>query len=186
MITVDLGTATTPNAITEDGVFLGGAISPGVGISTEALFARAAKLPRIDLVPTNGSVIGKNTVQSMQIGIMYGYAGGPLVDGFRAEMGAHAAIVLATGGFARLISPASRTIEHVDPNLACRGAGSCGRCTTGVEQNPEPATAYGRPAALRSRASLIPRSINKPFELDLNLPNSFHAGPIKPGEILMA
>lgn len=123
VITVDLGTATTLNAITGAGLFLGGAISPGVGISTESLFARAAKLPRIDLVPPNGSVIGKNTVQSMQIGIMYGYAGGvdALVERFRAEMGAPAATVVATGGFAPLISRASRTIERVDPDLALQG-----------------------------------------------------------------
>lgn len=123
VITVDLGTATTLNAVTEDGVFLGGAIAPGVGISTEALFARAAKLPRIDLAPPNGSVIGKTTVQSMQVGIVYGYAGGvdALVERFRAEMGAPGATVVATGGFAPLISRASHTIQHVDPDLTLNG-----------------------------------------------------------------
>lgn len=123
VITVDLGTASTLNAVSAGGVFLGGAIAPGIGTATEALFRAAAKLPRIDLVKPKGGVIGKNTVASMQAGILYGYAGGidALVERMRAEMGEPDARVVATGGFAELIAAESATIDTVNPHLTLDG-----------------------------------------------------------------
>lgn len=123
VIVIDMGTATTFGAISKDGEFLGGAIAPGIGISTEALFQRAAKLPRIDLVKPKGGIIGKNTVAAMQAGIIYGYAGGvdALVDRIRAEIGHPEAKTVATGGLAPLISRESRTIDIVNPHLTLEG-----------------------------------------------------------------
>ncbi|KNZ68859.1 transcriptional activator, Baf family [Thermincola ferriacetica] len=121
LIVVDFGTATTFCAISEAGEYLGGAIAPGVGISMEALFTRAAKLPRVELIrPKN--VIGKNTVSSMQSGIFYGFVG--QVDGIikriKEEMGADAYVV-ATGGLAELIGRESRMIDVVNKNLTLEG-----------------------------------------------------------------
>ncbi|GAB4264838.1 type III pantothenate kinase [Thermincola ferriacetica] len=121
LIVVDFGTATTFCAISESGEYLGGAIAPGVGISMEALFTRAAKLPRVELIrPKN--VIGKNTVSSMQSGIFYGFVG--QVDGIikriKEEMGADAYVV-ATGGLAELIGRESRMIDVVNKNLTLEG-----------------------------------------------------------------
>lgn len=123
VIVVDMGTATTFGAVSAEGEFLGGAIAPGIGISTEALFQRAARLPRIDLVKPKGGIIGKNTVASMQAGIIYGYAGGvdTLVDRIRAEIGHLDAKVVATGGYAPLIARESRTIQTVNPHLTLEG-----------------------------------------------------------------
>lgn len=121
LIIVDFGTATTFGVISEDGAYLGGAICPGVGTSTEALFQRAARLPRIELVKPK-SVIGKNTVAGMQAGIIYGYVG--LVDGIvrriMAELGQKCRVV-ATGGLAELIAPETETIETVDQFLTLEG-----------------------------------------------------------------
>ncbi|MGE5560132.1 MAG: type III pantothenate kinase [Chloroflexota bacterium] len=121
LIIVDFGTATTFGVIDKDGAYLGGAICPGVGTSTEALFQRAARLPRIDLVkPKN--VIGKNTVVGMQAGIIYGYVG--LVDGIVrriwAELGQQCRVI-ATGGMAGLIGPETETVETIDPFLTLEG-----------------------------------------------------------------
>jgi type III pantothenate kinase len=118
---VDFGTATTFDAISDEGDYLGGAIAPGVTVSAEALFQRTAKLPRIDLVPP-GKAIGTNTMQSMQSGLLYGYVG--LVEGmigrFRRELGPETKVV-ATGGLASLIAGESEELGVVDPWLTLKG-----------------------------------------------------------------
>jgi type III pantothenate kinase len=118
---VDFGTATTFDAISAAGEYLGGAIAPGVGISAEALFQRTAKLPRIDLVRPP-AVIGKNTSQSMQSGMLFGYVG--LVEGlvarFREELGSEM-VVIATGGLASLIAAETEVIDAVEPWLTLEG-----------------------------------------------------------------
>lgn len=121
LIVIDFGTATTFCAIDENGDYLGGAIAPGVGISVEALFQRAAKLPRIELKKVD-SVICKNTIASMQAGAFYGYVG--QVDGIvtrmKEELGADAAVI-ATGGLAAQIATDSQTIDYVAPMLTMEG-----------------------------------------------------------------
>jgi type III pantothenate kinase len=119
-VVVDLGTATTFDAISSAGEYLGGAITPGVAISLDALFAHAAALRRVELVEPR-SVIGKSTVESIQSGALYGFAG--QVDGlcrrFAAELGE--CTVVATGGLSELISPYSEEIEYVEPWLTLHG-----------------------------------------------------------------
>ena len=121
-IVVDFGTATTFDSITAKGEYAGGAIAPGIRISMEALFHRAAKLPKVD-VARPPTVVGKNTVASMQSGIFYGYVG--LVDGLVrrmvAEMGADPVHVVATGGLAAAIAETSETIQDVDEDLTLEG-----------------------------------------------------------------
>lgn len=121
LIVVDFGTATTFDYIDQKGNYLGGAIVPGLGISTEALYQRAAKLPRIDLSKPK-SVIGRNTVHSMQAGIIYGYAGqvDGIVDRMKAEMNEHPKVI-ATGGLAELIAKESRSIDEINPMLTLEG-----------------------------------------------------------------
>lgn len=121
LIVVDFGTATTFDVVTKQGEYIGGAIAPGIGISTEALFMRAAKLPRVELVkPQN--VITKNTVNAIQAGIIFGFTG--QVDGIvkrmKKELGADP-FVVATGGLAELIASESETIQKVDPWLTLEG-----------------------------------------------------------------
>ena len=120
-IVVDMGTATTFDVISRRGEFLGGAIAPGLRISADALFARAARLPRVD-IKRPGKVIGTNTVDNMQIGLYYGYIG--LVDGILermiAELGAETKVV-ATGGLAKLIAGGSKYIHTVDDWLTLTG-----------------------------------------------------------------
>jgi type III pantothenate kinase len=120
-IVVDMGTATTFDVISKKGEFLGGAIAPGLGISADALFARAARLPRID-VKKPVKVIGTGTVDNIQIGLYYGYIG--LVDGILermiAEMGPETKTV-ATGGLAKLIAGGSKYIGTVDEMLTLTG-----------------------------------------------------------------
>jgi len=120
-IVVDFGTATTFNVINAAGEYLGGVIAPGIMISSEALFARAAKLPRIEIKRPH-KVIGSSTTSAMQSGIYHGYAG--LVDGVLeqmiAEMGTRPRVI-ATGGLAPLIATASKFIEEVDSNLTLEG-----------------------------------------------------------------
>ncbi|GAV23195.1 type III pantothenate kinase [Carboxydothermus pertinax] len=121
LIVVDFGTATTFDAINEKGEYIGGAISPGIGISTEALFARASKLPRIELVkPLN--IIGKNTVTAMQAGIVYGFIGqvDEICTRMKKELGNNTKVI-ATGGLAELIASDSRQIERVDQHLTLEG-----------------------------------------------------------------
>ncbi|MBW2524120.1 MAG: type III pantothenate kinase [Deltaproteobacteria bacterium] len=121
VIVVDFGTATTFDCISNAGEYLGGAIAPGIQISAEALFARASRLHRVDIVEPS-QVVGRNTVSSMQSGIVFGYAG--LVDGLcrriQVELG-HPCRVVGTGGYAPLIAEQSTSIERVDPNLTLDG-----------------------------------------------------------------
>jgi len=118
---VDFGTATTFDAISEEGDYLGGAIAPGIGIAADALFQRAAKLPRVDLhrPPT---AIGRNTVNSIQSGLLFGYVG--LVEGmvarFREELGPKMKVI-GTGGLAEVIAKETRVIEIVAPWLTLDG-----------------------------------------------------------------
>ncbi|UVI30381.1 type III pantothenate kinase [Paenibacillus spongiae] len=121
LIIVDFGTATTFDYIDAGGNYLGGAIVPGIAISTEALYQRAAKLPRIELVKPK-SVIGRNPVTSMQAGIIFGYAG--QVDGIVGRIRREFKVaprVVATGGLAELIASESETIELVDPLITLEG-----------------------------------------------------------------
>ena len=119
-IVVDFGTATTLEAISADGEYLGGAIMPGVEISLDALFGRAAALRKVELVEPR-SVIGKNTIESIQIGALYGFAA--QVDGLAVRMIRELgeATVVATGGLASLISPYSDTITETEPWLTLHG-----------------------------------------------------------------
>jgi len=121
LIVVDFGTATTFDYIDQKGNYLGGAIVPGLGISTEALYQRAAKLPRIDLSKPK-SVIGRNTVHSMQAGIIYGYAGqvDGIVERMKAETGENPKVI-ATGGLAALIAKESRSIDEINSMLTLEG-----------------------------------------------------------------
>ncbi|NLP36498.1 MAG: type III pantothenate kinase [Firmicutes bacterium] len=121
LIIVDFGTATTFDAISERGDYLGGAIAPGINISTEALFERAAKLPRVELARPK-KVIGKDTITSMQAGIIYGFAG--QVDGIVKRMLGEfkeQPKVVATGGLASLIAGETETISLVNPRLTLEG-----------------------------------------------------------------
>lgn len=120
-IIVDFGTATTFDYITKKGEYMGGCITPGIMISSEALFERAAKLPRVELSKPK-AIIAKDTISSMQAGIMYGYAG--LVDGIVGRMIAEAKskpTVVATGGLAKVIAPETKTIDIVDEMLTLEG-----------------------------------------------------------------
>ena len=121
VIVVDFGTATTLDAITGKGEYLGGAICPGVQISADALFQRAARLPRID-VRKPARIIGRTTVGAMESGLFYGYVG--MVEGLvrrmRDELGGDA-VCVATGGLADVIAPETPLIQHVDPDLTLHG-----------------------------------------------------------------
>jgi type III pantothenate kinase len=123
VIVVDFGTATTFDAISRSGEYLGGVICPGIGISADALFQRAARLPRVD-VRKPPSVIGRTTVTSMQSGLFFGYVS--MVDGIVARIrreldeGDRAACV-ATGGMAEIIAGETTAVQHVDPNLTLLG-----------------------------------------------------------------
>ena len=121
LIIVDFGTATTFCVVTRSGEYLGGAITPGVKISAEALYQRAAKLPRVELVRPR-MVIGRDTVSAMQAGILFGYAG--LVDGIvermKSELGADAKVI-ATGGLAEMVAPETKTVTEVRPDLTLQG-----------------------------------------------------------------
>ena len=122
LIVIDFGTATTFDVITEKGEYLGGAISPGIGISSEALFAKASKLPRVEIFKPPASVIGNDTITSIQSGIIYGYAG--MVDGMVQRISDELKTqpkVIATGGLAPLIQHVANTIEAVEPDLTLIG-----------------------------------------------------------------
>lgn len=118
---VDFGTATTFDAVSAEGDYLGGAIAPGIGIAAQALFERTAKLPRVEL-RRPPSVIGRNTAQSIQSGLLFGYVG--LVEGmvarFKAELGPGTRVV-ATGGLAEVIARETDVIDVVDPWLTLHG-----------------------------------------------------------------
>ncbi len=118
---VDFGTATTFDAISKEGDYLGGAIAPGIGIASEALFMRAAKLPRVEL-RRPPSAIGRNTVHAMQSGLLFGYVG--LVEGlvarFRRELGPEMKVI-ATGGLAEIIAKETAVIDIINPWLTLDG-----------------------------------------------------------------
>lgn len=120
-IVVDFGTATTFNAVSKNGEYLGGVITPGISISADALFERTAKLPRVDIKRPR-SVIGSSTVAAMQSGLYHGYVG--LVDGVLRkmidELGSRPRVI-ATGGLAPLIATGSELIELVDDTLTLEG-----------------------------------------------------------------
>lgn len=122
LIIIDFGTATTFCYINEKGEYEGGAITPGVKISSEALFKKASKLHKVELVkPKN--VIGKNTISSMQSGIVYGYVGlvDSLVDRIKLEMNKPNAKVISTGGLASLIISETKNVDIIDKNLTLDG-----------------------------------------------------------------
>ncbi len=121
LIIVDFGTATTYCYINENKHYMGGVITPGIMISAEALYSRAAKLPRIEITKPS-SVVGKNTISAMQSGILYGYVG--QVEGIVKRMKEEAKQepkVIATGGLAKLIAEESNVIDIVDPFLTLKG-----------------------------------------------------------------
>jgi len=122
LIVIDFGTATTFDCISSKGEYIGGAISPGIMIASEALFMNASKLPRVDLYQPPKNIIGKDTAESIQSGIIFGYAG--LVDGIvkriSVEMGIVSTII-ATGGLAPLMANVSECIEHVETDLTLEG-----------------------------------------------------------------
>lgn len=118
---IDFGTATTFNALTKEGDYLGGAITAGINLAAEALFTRAAKLPRIDL-QRPPSVIGRNTVHAMQSGLLFGYVS--MVEGmvtrFRSELGPKMKVV-ATGGLAELVAKETSVVDVIAPWLTLDG-----------------------------------------------------------------
>ncbi len=122
LIIIDFGTATTFDCVTEDGTFIGGPIAPGVFISSEALFSKASKLPRIEIFSVPENVIARDTISAMNVGIVYGYAG--LVDGLvsriKKEMECEVKVI-ATGGIAPLIAKQTETIDTIDENLTLEG-----------------------------------------------------------------
>ena len=122
LIVIDFGTATTFDAISEKGEYLGGNISPGIAIAAEALFMKASKLPRVEIFSRPEQVIGKDTAASIKSGIIYGYAG--LVDGMvkrmKIEMDTNPKVI-ATGGLAELMAGVAETIEGVEPALTLEG-----------------------------------------------------------------
>jgi type III pantothenate kinase len=119
-IIVDFGTATTLDAVSDKGEYLGGSIIPGIEVSMDALFGRAAGLRKVELVPPK-NIIGKSTVESIQSGAIHGFTGqvDHLVRCFEAELGT--CTVIATGGLASLIGPLSTTIQHLEPWLTLFG-----------------------------------------------------------------
>jgi type III pantothenate kinase len=120
-IVVDFGTSTNFDAVSAQGEYVGGVLAPGIEVSMDALFARAARLTKVDFVEPE-TVIGKTTVSALQSGLVYGFAGqvDGIVERIRVELGDHAPAI-ATGGLAELIAPHSRTIEKVDPLLTLDG-----------------------------------------------------------------
>ena len=125
VIVIDFGTATTFDAISASGEYLGGLICPGVEISVDALFQRAARLPRVE-TKKPPQVIGRTTIGSMQSGLFYGYVA--MVEGIVARIqreleptSNHAVICVATGGMAKVIAPETPAIQHVNPNLTLEG-----------------------------------------------------------------
>ncbi len=122
LIIIDFGTATTFDVVSARGEYLGGAISPGIIVASEALYSHASKLPRVEIFHPPDKVIGKDTIGSIQSGIIFGYAG--LVDGIvsrmKKEMDSIPKII-ATGGLGRLMHGVSETIEVVEPSLTLEG-----------------------------------------------------------------
>lgn len=121
LIVVDFGTATTVCVVTQNGEYLGGAIAPGLGISADALFNRAAKLSKVEVARPK-SVIGVDTTSSIQAGLLYGYAGlvDALVRRIEQELG-RPAFVVATGGLASIVAPETTSIQQIDSYLTLEG-----------------------------------------------------------------
>src|SRR6478752_7754604 len=121
VVSVDFGTSTNFDVVSAAGEYVGGVLAPGIEISMDALFARAARLVKVDFVAPP-AVIGKTTATALQSGVVYGFAG--QVDGIaeriRGELGSDAQVI-ATGGLAELVAPHSRTIARVDPTLTLEG-----------------------------------------------------------------
>jgi type III pantothenate kinase len=120
-IVVDFGTSTNFDVVSAAGEYVGGVLAPGIEVSMDALFQRAARLFKVDFVEPP-SPIGKNTANSLQSGLVYGFAGqvDAIVEAIRGELGTNAQVV-ATGGLAELIAPHSKTIELIDPFLTLDG-----------------------------------------------------------------
>jgi type III pantothenate kinase len=120
-IVVDFGTSTNFDVVSPDGEYVGGVLAPGIEVSMDALFVRAARLFKVDFAEPE-TVIAKNTASSLQSGLVYGFAGqvDGIVDRIRGELGAEAQTV-ATGGLADLIVPHARTLETIDPFLTLEG-----------------------------------------------------------------
>ena len=121
LIVIDMGTATTFDVVSAEGDYLGGAIAPGIGIASEALWVRTAKLPRVELVRPK-QAIGRNTVTAIQSGIVFGYIG--LIEGIVARMRRELdgkTKVIATGGYANVIGPETRVIQEINPDLTLIG-----------------------------------------------------------------
>jgi type III pantothenate kinase len=120
-IVVDFGTSTNFDVVSPEGEYVGGVLAPGIEVSMEALFRRAARLVKVDFVEPP-SAIGKTTATALQSGVVYGFAGqvDGIVEAIRAELGVEARVI-ATGGLADLIAPHSRTISGVDPLLTLEG-----------------------------------------------------------------
>jgi type III pantothenate kinase len=118
---IDFGTATTFDAVSERGEFLGGAIAPGVQVSNEALSSATARLPQVELHPPK-SVVGKNTVEAIQAGLIFGAAAEAdgIIERMRAEIG-DGATVVATGGLAPVVVPCCERIDHHDEWLTLEG-----------------------------------------------------------------
>ncbi len=121
-VCIDFGTATTFGAVDKDGAFLGGCITPGIKLTSEALVTGTAKLPHFELVLPE-KVIGRTTVTNLQSGVINGYVGQViyLIDRIRQEMGCPDAKVVATGGMARLIASQTARIDHIDGRLTLKG-----------------------------------------------------------------
>jgi type III pantothenate kinase len=120
-IVVDFGTSTNFDIVSPEGDYVGGVLAPGIEVSMEALFARAARLVKVDFAAPP-AVIGKTTVGGLQSGLVYGFAGqvDGIVDRIRGELGVEAQTV-ATGGLADLIAPHARTLDRIDPHLTLEG-----------------------------------------------------------------
>ena len=121
-VVVDFGTSTNFDVVSAAGEFAGGVLAPGIEVSMDALFARAARLPKIPFEAPD-RVISQTTTAALQSGLVYGFAGqvDAIVDRIRGELGTQTAPVVATGGLAELIAPHSRTITAVDPELTLQG-----------------------------------------------------------------
>ena len=146
-IVVDFGTSTNFDVVSAAGEFAGGVLAPGVQVSMDALFSRAARLPKVPFVAPE-RVISQTTVSALQSGLVYGFAGqvDAIVDRIREELGALEAPVVATGGLAELIAPHSRTITAVDPELTLQGLRIVG---SGTAERPTPPVSELTPSGPR-------------------------------------